>query len=349
MGASVEPFGKLPDGRGVSLFRVDNGDLTAAVSDYGAALVSLTAPDRNGDRADVVLGFDDSLGYVGDTQSFGVIAGRYANRIAAGRFRLDGLEYVLPCNNGPNHLHGGPQGFGKRLWTGGPTETEDGIGVRLTRTSPDGEAGYPGSLDVGVTYILTPDGRLIVSFEAVTDCPTVINLTNHAYFNLAGAGDVLGHRMQLFASRFTPIDENGIPTGTILPVDGTPFDFREPTTIGARLGVDHPQLKNGSGYDHNFAVDGQASTLRPVARIIEHSSGRLLEIRSTQPGVQFYTGNHLDCVQGRAGAVYRRHAGFCLETQNYPDAPNHPNFPSARLDPGETYSHSTVYRFSASD
>ncbi len=349
MGVTVEPFGELPDGRRVCLFRLRGGALTAAVSDYGAALVSLTAPDRTGAGADVVLGFDDPQGYADDTQFIGVIAGRYANRIAGGRFRLDGSPYVLACNDGPNHLHGGPQGFGKRLWRGEPIETEDGAGVRLTRTSRDGEAGYPGSLHVTVSYILTADNRLIIGFDATTDRPTVVNLTSHAYFNLAGGGDVLKHRLQLFAGRFTPVDASGIPTGEIVPADGTPFDFREFTAIGARLAADHPQLTAGAGYDHNFVVEGPAGALRPVARIFEPVSGRLLEVVSTQPGVQLYTGNHLDRVRGRAGAVYGRHAGFCLETQNYPDAPNRPDFPSARLGPDETYKHSTEFRFSVGE
>ncbi len=349
MGVTVEPFGELPDGRRACLFRLQGGALTAAVSDYGAALVSLTAPDRNGARADVVLGFDDPQGYVDDTHFIGVVAGRYANRIAGGRFRLDGTRFVLPCNDGPNHLHGGPEGFGKRLWKGEPIETEDGVGVRLTRTSPGGEAGYPGSLHVTISYMLTADDRLIVGFDATTDRPTVANLTSHAYFNLAGGGDVLQHRLQLFAGRYTPVDASGIPTGEIVSIDATPFDFRDFTAIGARLAVDHPQLIIGSGYDQNFVVDGSAGALRPVARVFEPVSARLLEVQSTQPGVQFYTGNHLDRVQGRAGAVYGRHAGFCLETQTYPDAPNRPDFPSARLDPDETYSHSTEFRFSVGE
>ncbi len=336
-------------GQQVELFTLSReGAPTVAVTSHGAYIVSILAADRDGTLADVTLGHGDLPGYLEDGPYLGAVVGRYANRIAQGRFSLDGKAYTLARNNGPNALHGGPEGFHRRLWTPRIVSGPEGESLELSYTSPDGEEGFPGTLTATVTYSLTSDGGLRLDYAATTDAATVVNLTNHAYFNLAGegAGDILGHRLRLEADSFTPVDETLIPTGELRPVEGTPFDFREPTAIGARIDDPDPQLERGGGYDHNFVVRGAAGELRRAARVVEPGSGRVLEVLTTEPGVQVYTGNFLDgSVVGKSGTPYGRREGFCLETQHYPDSPNHPDFPSVVLRPGETYEQTTIFRF----
>jgi aldose 1-epimerase len=319
---------------------------------YGGTVTRLLAPDRNGELADIVLGHEWLEAYLAGTPYFGAIVGRYGNRIAEGRFTLDGKEHRLAVNNGPNHLHGGLKGFDKVVWAAEPYSSEAESGVALTYVSADGEEGYPGELTVRVTYALTAGGELRIDYEATTDAPTVVNLTHHGYWNLAGhgSGDILGHELTLHADRFTPVDGTLIPTGELRAVDGTPFDFRSPTEIGARIGADDEQLTFGGGYDHNFVLEGWRpdGELRPAAVLRDAPSGRTMEVLTTEPGVQFYSGNFLDGSDiGKGGVVYERRTGLCLETQHYPDSPNQPDFPSVVLRPGETYRSTTVYRFSA--
>jgi len=322
-----------------------------SVINFGGIITNLRVPDANGGLADVVLGFDSLAGYVGEHPYFGALIGRYGNRIANGRFTLDGVTYELPINNGPNSLHGGERGFDKVVWTAESFENEQGRGVILTHTSPDGDQGYPGTLQVRVTYTLTDDNELIFDYHATTDKATPVNLTQHTYFNLAGhgSGTILDHEMMLNASRFTPVDSTLIPTGELRPVEGTPFDFREPTPIGARIQQDDEQLRFGGGYDHNFVIDrAEGDSLVLAATVREPTSGRVMEVLTTEPGVQFYTGNFLDgSLTGKEGVVYAHRTGFCLETQHFPDSPNKPDFPSTILEPGEEYTSRTVYRFSA--
>ena len=315
---------------------------------YGAAIVSLRVPDRGGRIDDVVLGFDTLDGYLARTTYFGAVVGRYGNRIAKGQFTLDGRSYQLATNNGPNHLHGGIKGFDKQLWHAEPFDRDGRVGVAYTLTSADGDQGYPGTLNVKVTYTLSPANELTVEYEGTTDHSTVINLTQHSFFNLAGdgSGDILGHKLTLDADRFTPVDATLIPTGELAPVDGTPFDFRQPVAIGARIDADHPQLRHGTGYDHNWVINGSPGTLRHAARVEDPSTGRTLDVSTTEPGVQFYAGNFLDgTITGKSGHVYKRRAGLCLETQHFPDSPNKPQFPSTVLRPGETYRSRTVFTF----
>lgn len=319
---------------------------------YGATLVSLKVPDRAGKFDDVTLGFDSLANYEGDTHYMGQVIGRYANRIAKGRFTLNGVEYKLAANNGENHLHGGLRGFDKVVWKARPLNTKTGSAVEMTYVSRDGEEGYPGTLTVRVVYTLTEANELKLDYSATTDKDTVVNLTNHAYFNLAGhgAGEILDHLLTVNADRFTPTDPGSIPTGELRPVRGTPFDFRRATAVGARIGQDEEQLKFGNGYDHNFVVNGRNGVLRLAARASEPKSGRVMEVWTTEPGVQLYTGNFLfpggEGV-GKGGAVYRRRHGFCLETQHYPDSPNRPGFPSTVLRGGGRFRSTTVYKFSA--
>jgi aldose 1-epimerase len=315
---------------------------------YGGIITSLKAPDRTGAVADIVLGFDTLDGYLKGHPFFGAIIGRYGNRIGQARFTVDGQTYKLAANNGPNHLHGGPKGFDKVLWSAQPVSWKNA--VTFSRTSPDGEEGYPGALSVQVTYQLTDKNELIVEYQATTDKATPVNLTQHSYFNLAGdgSGDILGHEMTIHADRYTPVDGTLIPTGELAPVDGTPFDFRQPTAIGARINDAHPQLENGQGYDHNWVVRRAGDGLQLAARVFEPKSGRTLEVATTEPGIQFYAGNFLDgSLAGKGGHVYRHRTGFCLETQHYPDSPNRPAFPSTILKPGETYRSTTVFTFGA--
>jgi aldose 1-epimerase len=343
------PFGRTPDGEAVESFTLTNahGIELRAIS-YGGIIVSLRVPDRDGRLDDVVLGHDDLAGYLAKPSYFGAVVGRYGNRIAGGRFTLDGHTYSLATNNGPNHLHGGVRGFDKRVWKAEPFERPGTAGLVLTRTSPDGEEGYPGNLAVRVTYTLTDRDEVGFEYFATTDKPTVVNLTQHSYFNLAGDGkrDVLGHELMIDADRFTPVDKTLIPTGVLAPVAGTPFDFRKPAAIGARIGADDEQIRNGGGYDHNFVLNRRGKGLTPTIRVFEPTTGRTLDIATTEPGVQFYSGNFLDgSVTGKAGHVYGKRYGFCLETQHFPDSPNHPGFPSTVLRPGREYRSKTVLTF----
>jgi aldose 1-epimerase len=343
-----KPFGKTPAGESVELFTFTRaGAPTIAITNLGGHIVSILAPDRAGRVADVTLGYRDFAGYLGDTSYFGSIVGRYANRIAKGRFALDGKTYTLAVNNGPNSLHGGPTGFQKRVWAPKVVSGPDGDALELTYVSKDGEEGYPGTLTAKVVYSLRADGGLVLDYTATTDAPTVVNLTNHAYFNLAGEGEgtILGHEMQIEADAYTPVDATLIPTGELRPVAGTPFDFRKPVAIGARIDAADEQLKAGGGYDHNFVLRGKMGELRLAARVLEAKSGRVLEVLTTEPGVQFYSGNFLDGkVVGKSGKAYVRRGALCLEAQHFPDSPNQPGFPSVVLRPGQTYQQTTVYR-----
>ena len=345
MSIEKSPFGKTADGAKVSLYTLKNaGGGSVQVTDYGGIVVSINVPDREGKVADVTLGFDSLEGYLAGHPYFGCITGRYANRIAKGKFTLDGKEYSLAVNNGPNHLHGGEAGFDKKLWK---ANTENGRLV-LTYTSADGEEGYPGKLDCKVTYSWTDDNELRIDYAATTDKETVINLTNHAYFNLKGegSGDILKHQAQFNCSHYTPVDETSIPTGEVRPVKGTPFDFTEPHAIGERIDEDNEQLKFGKGYDHNFVIDSSENgKLVHACTVTDPDSGRVLEVHTDQPGVQFYTGNFLNGAKGKGGKPYGMRHGFCLETQVFPDSPNRAHFPSPVLQPGEEYEHTCVYKF----
>ena len=340
------PFGTLPDGRAVEIFTLANpSGVEVRTIPYGAIIVSIKVPDRAGTIDDVVLGFDALDGYLKQSPYFGAVVGRYGNRIAKGRFAIDGTPFRLATNNGPNHLHGGVRGFDKLLWHAEMFLREDEAGVVYTLTSPDGDEGYPGTLNAKVTYTLTAANALTVDYDATTDKPTVVNLTQHSYFNLAGRGDILGHRLTIDADRYTPVDATLIPTGELAPVDGTPFDFRQPTMIGARIGADNGQIRNGGGYDHNWVL-GSAKALQHAAKLEDPSSGRTLDVSTTEPGLQFYSGNFLDgTLTGKGGRVYQKRAAVCLETQHFPDSPNHPNFPSTLLRPGERYQSKTVFGF----
>jgi aldose 1-epimerase len=335
----------MPDGTPVQLFTLTNArGLVARLTNYGATITELHVPDRAGHADDVVLGFDNLAQYLGGHPYFGATVGRVANRIARGRFTLDGRTYTLARNNGPNHLHGGLEGLDKVVWRAEPLSGPV-AGVRFTHVSPDGDEGYPGRLDLAVVMTLTGAGELIIDYTATTDRATPVNLTNHTYFNLAGAGDVLGHELMLSAEAFTPTDESLIPTGEILPVKGTPLDFTRLTRIGARFDQLTGQPR---GYDHNFAIKRSGAGLALAARVFEPRTGRAMDVTTTQPGVQLYTGNFLDgTIAGKRGVGYSGYAGFCLETQHFPDSVNQPLFPSTILGPGETYRQTTVYRFSA--
>jgi len=343
-------FGRTRDGTPVDVFVLTNGrGVEVRAISYGAIIASVRVPDRNGQRGDVVLGFDTIDGYLGTHPYFGAVVGRYGNRIAKGRFTLDGTTYQLATNNGSNHLHGGVKGFDKAVWRGEPVDRGDGsASVAFTHISPDGDEGYPGTLTVRVTYTLTPADELVVEYEATTDKPTPVNITQHSYFNLAGAGtsDILQHRLTIDADRFAPVDATLIPTGELAPVAGTPFDFRQPTAIGARIDGDDQQLKNGNGYDHSWVLNRTGVGLVHAARVEDPSSGRTLDVSTTEPGVQFYAGNFLDgTITGKGGRVYKRRFGLCLETQHFPDSPNHPDFPSTILRPGERFQSKTVFAF----
>jgi aldose 1-epimerase len=343
------PFGRLPDGTAVELFTLTNAHgVEIRANTYGGIIVSLRVPDRNGRLDDVVLGYDSLEGYLRSSPYFGAIVGRYGNRIAGARFVLDGTTYRLAANDGPNHLHGGIRGFDKVVWQAAPFQSDSGVGVTLSYTSPDGEEGYPGRLKASVRYLLTDRDELIVDYDATSDKATPVNLTQHSYFNLVGGGrrDILDHQLWINADGFTPVDSTLIPTGAIDSVAGTPFDFRTPTAIGARIGQDQPQLRFGSGYDHNFVLRREGSGLAHAARLVEPTSGRTLDIYTTEPGLQFYSGNFLDgTITGKGGQVYGHRYGLCLETQHYPDSPNHPQFPSTILRPGDEYQSRTVFAF----
>ena len=341
-------FGKTADGQPVEVYTLTNANgMEVKAITYGCIITSLKVPDRAGKLADVVLGYDTLDGYLKDSPYFGAVVGRYGNRIAKGQFTLDGKTYKLATNNGPNHLHGGNKGFDKVVWKAAWKNGAQGAGVICSRTSPDGEEGYPGNLQTSVTYTLTDKNELVVEYRATTDKATPVNLTQHSYFTLAAdAGDILGHQLTIDADRYTPVDDTLIPTGELATVAGTPFDFRKTTAIGARIGTDDPQLKNGNGYDHNWVLSSAASGLRHAVHVVEPKTGRTLDIATTEPGVQFYSGNFLDgSITGKGGRVYKHRSGFCLETQHYPDSPNHPNFPTTILRPGQVYSSKTVFTF----
>ena len=347
MRPSVETtvFGKLDDGTDIQMYTLKNSaGASAKIITYGASLVELWVPDRNGKFGDVVLGFDSLKGYLGPHPHFGGIIGRVANRIAKGKFTLDGKEYTLAINNGPNTLHGGNIGFDRRVWIGEPVEHPTAAGVRLTYISPDGEEGFPGKLTVTVEYTLAADNSLKIAYTATTDKPTIVNLTNHSYFNLAGAGDVLKDILELDADSYTPVDSTMIPTGKIEPVKGTPLDFTKPMAIGARATFLDP--KPGA-YDFNYVVNGKQGELRFTARVSDPSSGRIMEVSTTEPGVQLYTAIGLDgTIVGKRGVAYPKFGAVCLEAEHYPDSINHPNFPSTILRPGSTFQSQTIYKFS---
>ncbi len=351
--AQATPFGKIATGETAQLFSFRNArGIEVRLTNYGGIITSIRTPDRAGRFADIVLGYDDLGGYLRDSPYFGAIVGRYANRIARGRFAVDGTTYTLAVNNGPNSLHGGLRGFDKVVWNAQPFQNQEGQGITLDYTSPDGEEGYPGTLHARVTYTLTPDDRLIVDYQATTDKATPVNLSQHTYWNLAGNAtrDILGHVLTINADAITPVDSTLIPTGEIAPVAGTPFDFRTPTAIGARVDQrQNIQIRYGNGYDHNFVLNRGSATpdaLVHAARVVEPSTGRTLDIYTTEPGLQFYSGNFLDgSITGKGGSVYRFRYGLALETQHYPDSPNHPSFPSTVLRPGQQYRSRTVFQF----
>jgi aldose 1-epimerase len=345
-----QAYGKMPNGAAVELYTLTNAKgMQAGIITYGGTVVSLTAPDRNGKYADIVLGMDDLAGYMKATAFFGALIGRYGNRIGHAQFTLEGKVYKLPANDGPNTLHGGPAGFDKHVWSAVPGSSADGETLELTYVSKDGEEGFPGTLTSKVVYTLTAKNELKIDYSATTDKPTVVNLTNHSYFNLAGQGegDILAHEVMIDAARFTPVDATLIPTGELRPVAGTPFDFTKPTAVGARIEAADEQIKFGMGYDHNWVLNKGAGGLTKAAEVHEPKSGRVMEVWTTEPALQFYTGNFLDGTLHGKGKTYVRRGALCMETQHYPDSPNQPSFPSTELKPGATYRTTTVYRFSA--
>lgn len=346
----VKPFGETPDGQQVRLYTLRNvNGLSAEIMTYGAIVVTLKTPDCKGKMDDIVLGYDNLQDYIKNSPYFGAIVGRYGNRIGQGKFTLDGVEYKLAVNNGENHLHGGVKGFDKVVWSDEPVWKADAVGVKLSYLSKDGEEGYPGNLSATVTYLLTNANELRIEYQATTDKATPVNLTHHGYFNLTGAKrDILDHVLALNADKFTPVDKGLIPTGELLRVAGTPMDFTRPTAIGAGIGNDFEQLKFGGGYDHNWVLNKGGRGMIAAARVYEPATGRVMEIRTTEPGIQFYSGNFLDgTITGKGGTVYKHRWGLCLETQHYPDSPNKPDFPSTILRPGQKYETTTIYRFSA--
>ncbi|MGI9070279.1 MAG: aldose epimerase family protein [Bryobacteraceae bacterium] len=348
---NMQPFGKTSDGHEVSLYTLKNkSGMEVKITNYGGTITSIKVKDRHGKFGDVVLGFENLDGYISKTNKsyFGAIVGRYANRIAHGTFVLDGHQYHIPTNDGPNSLHGGLRGFDKRVWDAKDVSTPRAPELELHYLSRDGEEGFPGNLSVTVRYSLNAENDLRIDYSATTDKDTVLNLTNHSYFNLAGpgSGDILNHKLTLQADRFTPIDQTLIPTGAIQSVAGTPLDFRKPTAIGFRINQDDPQLKFAKGYDHNFVLNHSGHELSLAAKVEEPHSGRVLEVLTTQPGIQFYSGNFLDGSVHGIGGAYNFRSALCLETQHFPDSPNHPNFPSAVLRPGEQFRQTTVFRFS---
>ena len=343
------PFGQAADGTPVEIYTLRNSKgMEARIMTYGGIVQSLRVPDKNGNLGDVVLGYDDLGGYLTNSPFFGALIGRYGNRIAKGKFTLDGQEYTLPINNAPNCLHGGDQGFNARVWKVTRADVgPNGPRLELSYLSKDGEEGFPGNLQVTATYTVTDENALRVDFKANTDKDTVCNLTHHSYFNLSGNGEVLGYLMYINADKFTPVDATLIPTGELRPVAGTPFDFFTPTAIGARIGVDDQQIKYANGYDDNWVLNHAPGELGLAARVEDPVSGRVLTVYTTAPGMQFYTANFLDgTIKGKAGQVYRFRSAFCLEPQDFPDAPNHPDFPSSELKPGETYQSTMIYKFS---
>jgi aldose 1-epimerase len=346
LAVTPKPFGKTATGQDVTIYELTNAHgLRARVMEYGAILVSLEVPNREGKLVDVALGFDDLAPYTRGHPGFGSSIGRYANRIADARFTLDGVEYKLTANAGRNHIHGGgDRRFDKVVWQGELVQGDGWVGARFRHLSPDGAEGFPGNLQAGITYVLNNDNELQIRYEATTDKPTIVNLTNHSYFNLAGAGngDVLGHELTIYAHLYTPADRDLIPTGEIHTVKGTPLDFTTPKTIGARIA----ELTQTRGYDHNYVLGGSPGSTHPVATVCEPTGGVVMEVRTTEPGVQLYTANGMRGIQGKAGKVYGNHYGFCLETQHFPDSPNKLHFPSTVLRPGQTFQSTTVFKFS---
>jgi aldose 1-epimerase len=346
MGIRKESFGQALDGRQIDLYTLTNTNgLKAKIMTYGGILVSLEVPDRNGKLGDIVLGYDKLDGYIKNNPYFGSTVGRYGNRIAKGRFTLNGVEYQLTTNEGENHLHGGIKGFDKVVWNAEQIKTKEAVGVKLTYLSRDGEQGYPGNLACTVIYTLTENDELKISYEAATDKATPINLTNHSYFNLTGGKrDILGHELMIDADRFTPVDDKLIPTGELKSVKDSPMDFTKPAPIGSRIA--QVPGKDPGGYDHNYVLNSGGGKMALALRISDPDSGRVMEIHTTEPGIQFYSGNFLDgSITGKNGVVYKKHYGLCLETQHFPDSPNKPNFPSVILKPGDKYTHTTVHKF----
>ena len=347
MNISRQEYGKGADDVPVYLFVLTNDrGMEARITNYGGIVTALMVPDRNGAAGDVVLGRDTLDEYVEENPYFGCIAGRYANRIDGGRFALSGKVYTLARNDGEHHLHGGVRGFDKRIWRAEEVREAGGEGVALCRVSQSGEEGYPGTLSARVAYTLTKDNELKIAYSATTDRDTVVNLTHHGYFNLACSGDILGHEITIYADRFTPINSGLIPTGELRNVRATPMDFTRPTAIGSRIGEGDKQLRFGDGYDHNWVLNHGGGWLSLAARVYEPASGRAMDVYTTEPGLQFYSGNFLDgSVTGKGGRAYGHRSGLCLETQRFPDSPNQPGFPSCVLRPGEVYMHQTVFRF----
>lgn len=346
------PFGSTADGSSVTLFTLTNGETEVDITNYGGIITAWRVPDASGQLGDVVLGYNSMDGYNTAPSYFGALVGRYGNRIANGEFTLDDQTYTLAVNNGPNHLHGGTKGFDKVIWEADTATSDDGPKLTLHYTSPDGEEGYPGTLQTQVTYTLQADNTLRIEYEATTDKPTVLNLTNHTYFNLTGnpSQTILNHEVMLDADQFVPVDENLIPTGELAPVEGTPFDFTEPTAVGSRIDQEDEQLIKGGGYDHCWVLNGATDGLSLAATVFEPQSKRYLEVFTTEPGIQFYTGNFLDgSITGKEGVTYQKRSALCLETEHFPDSPNQPDFPSVVLRPGETYRTTTAYKFSVKE
>lgn len=345
-----ESFGVTSDNVPVELYTLKNShEMEARIMTYGGTVVSLKVPDRQGKLGDVVLGYDSLDGYLKNSPYFGAIVGRYGNRIGNGQFSLDGKQYALPKNDGANTLHGGTQGFDKVVWTTKEVKGKEGSSLALTYLSKDGEQGFPGNLSVTIVYTITEKNEFKIDYSATTDKTTVINLTHHSYFNLAGQGTILKHELMINAGKFTPVDAGLIPTGELKVVTGTPMDFTRSTAIGARIDQTYDQLSLGKGYDHNWVLDSRGGKPALAARVYEPSTGRIMEVYTTEPGLQFYSGNFLDgSITGKAGQVYQRRSGFCLETQHFPDSPNKPAFPSTVLKPGQQYKTTTIYRFSSS-
>ncbi len=344
------PFGKTPEGAPVEIYTLRNSNgLEARIMTYGGIVVSLKTPDKKGQLEDVVLGYDNLEGYLKRNPYFGALIGRYGNRIAKGKFSLNGKTYSLAKNNGShNHLHGGLKGFDKVVWDAKPLETASGPALQLNYISEDGEEGYPGTLSVTALYTLTEDNALKLDFKAISDKDTICNLTHHSYFNFRGDGDVLDYLVQINAEKFTPVDAGQIPTGELQPVAGTPFDFRKPTRIGAGINSDHEQIQYGKGYDHNWVFNKPVGELGMAARVVDKSTGRCMEVFTTEPGMQFYSGNFLDgTISGKGGKAYHQRHAFCMEPQHFPDSPNQPQFPSVELKSGQIYNNTIVYKFSA--
>jgi aldose 1-epimerase len=347
---SKEAFGQLPDGQQADLYTLTNANgMTVNITNYGGIITKLTAPDKNGQWADVVLGFDSLAPYLSGHPFFGALVGRYGNRIAKGKFKLNGQEYSLAINNGPNALHGGTKGFDKVIWKATEIKQDSVVGLQLEYTSKDMEEGYPGNLTVKVVYTLDNENALTIDYTATTDKPTVVNLTNHSYFNLTGLKrDILDHEVTIASDSIVPVDTTLIPTGKLRAVEGTPFDFRKATKVGAGIDkVEDEQIKAGGGYDHCWVLKRSGDGLEKFATVNEPDSGRVMEVYTTEPGVQFYTGNFLDGKLTGKGATYSKRFGLCLETEHYPDSPNQPQFPTTTLNPGETYKTTTKYKFSA--